>query len=116
MIGDLWALYRLDFYEAVWAQRVSILLQCISRLAVEPNSLWRAKQLGGEKWFGWSPLHELVASLIDGQTFQTQATAQNKKAKYKQVVDRPQAKQKTTYKPKSVKTMNLRSFFSGIGK
>jgi len=115
VLGDLWALYRLDFYEAVKAPRVDVLQQCMARLAVEPGSIWRAKELGGEKWFGWSMQSSLQADLIDAINFQTSATATNKKAKLKNPVERPDPKSKPVeVRSKSVSSMNWGSALSRL--
>lgn len=68
--------------------------------------MWRAKELGGEKWFGWDLHTSLTADLIDAINFQTSATAVNKKAKLKQPVERPEPKkQQVEDKPSSVADM-----------
>lgn len=112
IVGDLWALYTIDFWEAISAPRIDVLMQCIKRLAVEPQSLWRALLLGGDKWFGWDTNSALLADLLDSLNFNTSATAVNKKAKPGKPVDRPKADaEKRTYKPKSVRDMRLGAFF-----
>jgi len=78
----------------------------MARLAVEPYSLWRANELGGEKWVGWDMQAMLTADLIDATNFQTSATAVNKKAKLKHPVERPEPKkQQVEDKPSSVADM-----------
>lgn len=115
ILGDLWALYRLDFWEAITSPRVDVLMECVKRLSFEPHSLWRANMLGGEKWFGWGLQEAMTADLIDALNFNTSATAVNKKAKPGKPVERPQGSDETrTYQPKSVKETNLGAFFSSI--
>ena len=112
IVGDLWALYRLDFWEEVSRPRIDVLMQCVKRLALEPNSVWRAQLLGGEKWFGWDMNSTLIADLIDATAFQTNATAVNKKAKPGKPIERPKADaEKRTYQPKRVKDVRLGAFF-----
>lgn len=92
-----------------------MLWECIKRLAYDPQSLWRAKLLGGEKWLGWDINSYLIADLIDATVFQTNATAVNKKAKPGKPVERPKADSETrAYKPKSVKDMRLGAFFGSM--
>lgn len=50
----------------------------LERLPYEPWSLCRAKELGSEKWFGYSADSERLNTLIDGQSLQTKATSQRK--------------------------------------
>lgn len=115
VIGDLWALYRIDFYEWIDRPRIDVLWQCVERLQVEPDSLWRAKSvLGGPEWFGWSLATRIAADQFDALGFQTSATAVNKKAKPGKPYPRPQAPKRQTYKPRSIKTMNLHAFFGGL--
>ena len=38
---------------------------------------------------GWGRTESLLAALIDGQGYQTQATAVNRKARYKDIAPRP---------------------------
>lgn len=88
----------------------------MARLSVEPESLWRAKELGGEKWFGWSLQTSLQADQIDATNFQTSATATNKKAKLKNPVERPDPKSKPVeVRSKSVSDMNWGSALSRLG-
>lgn len=83
-----------------------MLWQCVQRLPYEPRSLWRAQELGGEKWFGWDLPTSLLADLIDAVKFQTSATAVNKKARLKDPVERPDPKKKPVEdKPSTVADM-----------
>lgn len=84
-----------------------MLEQCIGRLPYEPRSLWRARELGDEKWLGWDLHTALSADLIDALNFQTSATAVNKKARLKHPVERPEPKKTTPkeHRPKSVADM-----------
>lgn len=77
------------------------LINLIHRLQFEPWSLYRAKVLGGDEWMGWDRTSALLATLIDMTGFQTQATAVNKKAKFKALIERPEAK-KRVIKAKTV--------------
>ena len=88
----------------------------MARLAVEPHSLWRAQELGGEKWFGWSLETSLQADLIDSIGFQTSATAVNKKAKLKNPVERPDPKSKPVeVRSRSVADMQWGNALSQLG-
>lgn len=88
----------------------------MARLALEPESVWRAQQLGGEKWFGWSLQTSLSADIIDALNFQTSATATNKKAKLKHPVARPDPKAKPVeVRSKSVSDMQWGSALSQLG-
>lgn len=90
-------------------------MQCIKRLAVEPHSLWRARLLGGDKWFGWDINTDMLAGLLDALNYNTSATAVNKKAKPGKPVERPKAEgESRTYTPKSVKDMRLGAFFGNM--
>lgn len=84
---------------------MAVLTECISRLALEPDSVWRARELGGEKWFGWGMVSSLLADLVDATNFNTSATATNKKAKLKNPVERPGGKKTIEQRPKSVADM-----------
>lgn len=88
----------------------------MARLAVEPESLWRAQELGGEKWFGWGLQASYLADLVDSIQFQTSATATNKKAKLKNPVERPDPKAKPVeVRSKSVSDMQWGSALSQLG-
>lgn len=67
-------------------------LLLIERLPHEPQSLFRAHVLGDDSWMGWGRAESLLASLIDGQGYQTQATAVNRKARYRDLAPRPAQK------------------------
>lgn len=54
--------------------RLPLVETLLERLPHEPWSLYRAKQLGGDHWFGYSADSERLNALIDGQTLQTKAT------------------------------------------
>lgn len=91
-------------------------MSCMARLALEPGSVWRAQELGGEKWFGWSLETSLQADLIDAINFQTSATATNKKAKLKHPVERPDPKSKPVeVRAKTVADMTWGSALSQLG-
>ena len=93
-----------------------MLVSCLARLAVEPHSVWRAQELGGEKWFGWSLETSLQADMIDAIAFQTSATAVNKKAKLRHPVERPDPKSKPIeVRSKSVADMQWGSALSRLG-
>ena len=47
----------------------------LERLSYEPWSLYRAKQLGGPQWFGYSADSERLNALIDGQRLQMKAAS-----------------------------------------
>lgn len=71
---------------------IDLLVGLIERLPHEPRSLWRARQLGGEEFFGWSGDSTRLADLIDLTEFTARASAVNK-AKPAQIAPRPQPKQ-----------------------
>lgn len=90
-------------------------MECVKRLALEPWSIYRARLLGGDKWFGWSIDTEMTAREIDALNYNTSATAVNKKAKPGKPVERPKADSEArAYKPKSVKDMRLGAFFGNM--
>ena len=64
--SDLWALYHFDIQE-VFKGRASLqkAILLIERLAHDPNSHWRAKQLGGPEHIGWSHETYLLADQVD---------------------------------------------------
>lgn len=68
--------------------------QCIRRLAREPHSLYRANALGDDAWFGWTREAALLAEVVDMTAFVASAAGQNKKAKHKPVMPRPESKPK----------------------
>ena len=57
---------------------MDLVLLLIERLRYEPRSLFRASLHGGDAWLGWGLPESLRASLVDGQGFQTRASAVNK--------------------------------------
>lgn len=64
--SDLWALYRFDVWEVFKGRvPVSTALLYIDRLPHDPNSMWRAKQLGGPEHIGWSHETYLLADQVD---------------------------------------------------
>lgn len=111
----MWALYRVNFYEEVDGPRFFLVCELIERLHVEPFSLWRARELGGEEWYGWGLVASRLTDVLDSLQFQTAATAVNKKAKLRHPAERPEPRQKGhTYRPKSVGDMDLSGFFGGL--
>lgn len=71
----MWALYGID----VWgAYRVPLVEALVKRLAVEPRSWWRARQLGGDQWYGWSITNQQVAAVQDHLLLNTKATARQR--------------------------------------
>lgn len=58
----MFALYGVDVFGPV---RVSLLEGLLERLAYEPTSLWRAKQMGGAEWFGWGAPEMQRADMVD---------------------------------------------------
>ena len=95
ILGDLWALYRVDFWEWITRPRVDVLEELFARLPHEPHSMWRAKEaLGGAEWFGWDVNAAIAANTFDALQFNTSASATNKKAKAGKPHPRPQDKPK----------------------
>ena len=90
------------------------LAELIQRLRWEPWSRYRANLLGDDAWFGWTPEVALLAEVVDMTAFVARAAGQNPKAKYKQVIKRPQQKGRAVYAPKSIKDMDLAAFFGGL--
>lgn len=72
------------------AYRVSLVSQLLERLPYEPWSMHRAKELGGEKWFGWSLESEFSAEVLDRLALLVKTTSVNKASlKDSEMVDRP---------------------------
>lgn len=116
-MGDLWALFHLDLHEQLDRPCIDVLWECMQRLPYEPRSMWRAKELGGEKWFGWDLPTSMQADLIDAVKFQTSATAVNKRAKLKHPVERPDPKKhkQVEDKPASVADMRWGDALASLG-
>lgn len=71
----MWALYHID----VWgAYRVPLVEALVKRLSVEPRSWWRARQLGGDQWYGWSITNQQAAAIQDNLLLNTKATARQR--------------------------------------
>lgn len=87
--GDMWALYGVDVYGPFRIRLVEALLE---RLNYEPNSLWRANQLGGPEWFGWGTAERMMADLIDRASMSAKAGG---KIKPSEVYPRPDPASKT---------------------
>lgn len=58
--------------------RVPLVSQLLERLPYEPWSLYRANELGGPQWFGYSHDSERLLEALDRLALLTKATAVNK--------------------------------------
>ena len=54
-------LYGVDVDEWVWRPDVRLLVGLIERLPYEPRSMYRARSLGDDAWFGWTTEAALLA-------------------------------------------------------
>lgn len=68
----MWALYRIDVYGDF---RVLLVESLLERLAYEPWSTYRANQLGGMQWFGYSADSERLNAVIDNQALQVKVAS-----------------------------------------
>lgn len=95
MAGDLYALYRAS-PEIVWGPAGAVILrQLLDRLASDPRSLWRAKQLGDDRFVCWDPTLEVVTLLSDQVQYLTAVVAavgSGKRPKKPHPLPRPQAR------------------------
>ena len=62
-------LYGVDVDEWVWRPDVRLLVGLIERLPYEPRSMYRARSLGDDAWFGWTTEAALLAEMVDMQAF-----------------------------------------------
>lgn len=76
--SDLLALYGFDIWDAIDGRvPVRRAFVYLDRLTYEPQSIWRAKQLGGPEledyapYIGWSSTHAMLADLSDQIQFLT---------------------------------------------
>lgn len=70
------ALYGFDIYECFKGKAsVQVAMEYVNRLPFEPNSLWRANQLGGPEHMGWSVDTYKMADLIDAVQINTVVSA-----------------------------------------
>lgn len=88
-------LYGVDVDEWVWRPDVRLLVGLIERLPYEPRSMYRARSLGDDAWFGWTTEAALLAEMVDMQAFAAAAAAVNKKARHKRIVARPEVQKQT---------------------
>ena len=88
-------LYGVDVDEWVWRPDVRLLVGLIERLPYEPRSMYRARSLGDDDWFGWTTEAALLAEMVDMQAFAAAAAAVNKKARHKRIVSRPEVQKQT---------------------
>lgn len=71
---------------------LTLLWGLVDRLALEPGSQYRALELGGHQWFGWSFVSdEIAASTVDSIYALMSATAQAR-PKVVEVIPRPVVK------------------------
>ena len=68
-------LYGVDVDEWVWRPDVRLLVGLIERLPYEPRSMYRARSLGDDAWFGWTTEAALLAEMVDMQAFAAAAAA-----------------------------------------
>lgn len=88
------ALYGVNVFGGFDERLVDILLE---RLAVEPWSHYRALQLGGPEWYGYSGDSERLASLNDRTTLLTKVAAQRKgRLRDSEVMPRPKVEKPAT--------------------
>ena len=88
-------LYGVDVDEWVWRPDVRLLVGLIERLPYEPRSMYQARSLGDDAWFGWTTEAALLAEMVDMQAFAAAAAAVNKKARHKRIVSRPEVQKQT---------------------
>lgn len=74
--SDLLAIFGFDIWDAIDGRvPVRRALMYLDRLAYEPKSIWRAKQLGGPEledytpYIGWDLTHSMLADLNDQVQF-----------------------------------------------
>lgn len=72
-----------------------LLYGLIQRLNLEPNSQFRAEQLGGSDWYGYSRDVAILTDIADYTIWSGQTGAVNK-VKFKQQYTRPEVKKKPT--------------------
>ena len=69
-----------------------LLASLIERVTAGPQSVFRAKQLGGERWrefYGYSQESIRLDNLFDATVYVAHAAGTNSKAKYKTIAPRP---------------------------
>lgn len=72
--------------------RVALVSQLLERLPHEPWSMYRALELGGEKWFGYSHDSERLSDVLDRLSLLIKSTAVNKASlRDSDMVERPSA-------------------------
>lgn len=92
MRGDIFALYGIDPVDYLEQhENVDLIYILIERLAYEPMSIYRAKQLGDDSFIGWSADSNRLADLLDAVHFAA-VTGAMQKGKFKNVAQRPEAK------------------------
>ena len=92
MRGDIFALYGIDPVEYLDThENVDLIFILIERLAYEPMSIYRAKQLGDDDFIGWSSDSNRLADLLDAVHFSA-VTGAMQKGKFKNIAHRPEAR------------------------
>jgi len=90
----------------------------LQRLAFEPWSEWRAKQLGGPEHLGWSPDTYQQASLIDAMNVNTVIAGNmgsKKPAKMPEPSYRPKVKEPEVKKVESLADFNIHALMASMG-
>ena len=92
MRGDIFALYGIDPVDYLeHHENVDLIYILIERLAYEPMSIYRAKQLGDDNFIGWSADSNRIADLLDAVHF-VAVTGAMQKGTFKNIAQRPEAK------------------------
>lgn len=117
--SDLLALYGFDLAD-VFAGRapVRVALLLISRLPYEPDSLWRAHQLGGLEHKGWTPDTYRLAEIIDQVAVNTVAVGNmgsKKKPKLPEPSYRPRIVERDQPEAGSIEDFDINSLVGRMG-
>lgn len=89
--ADILALYGVDPFSGV---RTVLLEGLCERLSYEPFSLWRARQLGGEEWFGWGVPESQRADLIDRASMSAKGVGRQGRLRDSELAPRPKQESK----------------------
>ena len=108
MVGDFWAIYRLDVRAYIRDNDdLGLIVELVGRLTHEERSLYRLKQAGiHERYLGWNLTHTLLADLIDALNWNTSVTSSHgSKSRPKKPTPYPRPTDTREFRPKSVKEM-----------
>lgn len=106
---DFLCLWGLDASTVAYDLPYRVVLGLIDRLMFEPNSMYRAKQLGSTDWYGFGRTEELLLHVSDGVRDIAKCLGMKYKPDGAEYFPRPGSSEpkNVVHKPKSIRDVDF---------